>query len=160
MIKIVEDICTEKTLEDIRKIDFIINGVCDDIDEYFDRYAGLSESCIVFNKEKEPIGYAIISRLSKSIYSSIKDGMISNVGALSPLAYEATRGKDSRLLVMIRVIDEDYDVESCIAEHLRLTRADARMLMLSDSRSFADNFEIKYIAHTAHNGVEVIEFIV
>lgn len=79
MIKIVEDICTEKTLEDIRKIDFIIDGVCDDMDEYFDRYAGLSESCIVFNKEKEPVGYAIISRLSKSIYSSIKDGMISNV---------------------------------------------------------------------------------
>lgn len=160
MIKIVEDICTEKTLEDIRKIDFIIDGVCDDMDEYFDRYAGLSESCVVFNKEKEPVGYAVISRLSKSIYSSIKDGMISNVKTLSPLAFEATRGKSSRLFIAVRVIDEDYDVESYIAEHLRLIRADARMLMLSDSRSFADNFEIKSIVHTAHNGVEAIEFIV
>ena len=160
MIKIVEDICTEKTLEDIRKIDFIINGVCDDIDEYFDRYAGLSESCIVFNKEKEPVGYAIISRLSKSIYSPIKDGMISNVKALSPLAFEATRGKSSRLLITVRVIDEDYDVESYIAEYVRSVRANTKLLMISDSRSFADNFEIKSIVHTSHNGVEAIEFIV
>ena len=32
--------------------------------------------------------------------------------------------------------------------------------MISNSRSFADNFEIKSIVHTAHNGVEAIEFIV
>ena len=160
MIKIVEDICTEKTLEDIRKIDFIIDGVCDDTDEYFDKYAGLSESCIVCNKEKESVGYMIISRLNKAIYSSIRDGMISNVRELSPLAYEATRGKNSRLFVTVRVIDEDYDVESCIAEHLRLARANTEMLMLSDSRSFADNFEIKSIVNTARNGIEAIEFIV
>ena len=114
----------------------------------------------MFNKEKEPVGYAIISRLSKSIYSSIKDGLISNVKALSPLAFEATRGKSSRLFITIKVIDEDYDVESDVAEHLRLIRANTKLLMLSDSRSFADNFEIKSIVHTAHNGVEAIEFIV
>ena len=138
----------------------MIDGVCDDIDEYFDRYAGLSESCIVFNKEKEPVGCAIISRLNKSIYSSTRDGMISNVKALSPLAFEATREKNSRLLITVRVVDEDYDVESYIAEYIRSARANTKLLVLSDSRSFADNFEIKSIVHTAHNGVEAIEFIV
>ena len=138
----------------------MIDGVCDDIDEYFDRYAGLSESCIVFNKEKEPVGCAIISRLNKSIYSSIRDGMISNVKALSPLAFEATRGKSSRLLITVRLVDEDYDVEYYIAEYIRSARAYTKLLVLSDSRSFADNFEIKSIVHTAHNGVEAIEFIV